>query len=83
MKLTVRTTGLLGKYLPAGSARNKGTVDLAERSTVQQLIEHLNIPDNGRCHVTVNGSMVQKHSWCSTTLNASDDIVLMAPISAG
>ena len=83
MILTVKTTGLLGKYLPEGSARNKGTVKLDDHSTIRQLLDHLNIPDNGRCHVTLNGSLVQGHDWASTALCASDDIVLMAPISAG
>jgi len=83
MKLTVKTTGLLGKYLPEGSARNKGTVELGESSTIRQLIDHLNIPDNGRCHVTLNGRLVQSNQWASTTLTDRDDIVLMAPISAG
>lgn len=83
MKLTVKTTGLLGKYLPQGSSRNKGVVDIDDHSTIQQLIEHLGVPDNGRCHVTVNGSMVQKDQWASTTLTGTDDVVLMAPISAG
>jgi len=83
MKLSIKTTGLLGQYLPEGSARNRGTVELAERSTVQQLIEQLNIPDNGRCHVTLNGTILQRANWDSTVLNATDEIVLMAPISAG
>ena len=83
MKLTVKTTGLLGKYLPQGSSRNKGVVDIDDNSTIQQLIEHLGVPDNGRCHVTVNGSMVQKDQWESTTLTGTDDVVLMAAISAG
>ena len=83
MKLTVRTTGLLGKYLPEGSARNNGTVALAEHSTVRQLIDQLGIPDNGRCHVTLNGTLLQIDSWDSTVLSATDEIILMAPLSAG
>lgn len=83
MKLTIKTTGLLGKYLPDGSARNKGIVEINEHSTVRQLIDQLNIPDNGRCHVTLNGALLQSDKWDSTILNAADDIVLMAPISAG
>jgi len=83
MKLTIKTTGLLGKYLPEGSARNKGTVKLADESTVRHLIDQLNIPDNGRCHVTLNGALLQSDKWDSTVLNATDDLVLMAPISAG
>lgn len=83
MKLTVKTTGLLGKYLPEGSDRNKGIVELPSQSTVRQLLNQLGIPDNGRCHVTLNGAMLQSDHWDSTRINPTDDIVLMAPLSAG
>lgn len=83
MQLTVKTTGLLGKYLPEGSSRNKGVVELVSGSTVRQLLDQLGIPDNGRCHVTLNGSLLQPDKWHSTTLTATDEIILMAPLSAG
>jgi thiamine biosynthesis protein ThiS len=83
MQLTIKTTGLLGKYLPDGSSRNKGVVELASGSTVRQLLDQLGIPDNGRCHVTLNGSLLQPDNWNSTTLAATDEIILMAPLSAG
>jgi len=83
MTLTIKTTGLLGKYLPEGSTRNRGSVELAEQSTVRQLLNLLNIPHNGRCNVILNGSLLQSEQWESTKLTATDEVVLMAPLSAG
>jgi len=80
--LSVKTTGLLGKFLPEGSARNLGNVELPDDSSVRALLDQLAIPD-GRCLVTVNGELVQKEEFESTVLTAADKVVLMAPLAAG
>jgi len=82
MILSVKTTGLLGKYLPEGSARNLGDVDVPDHCSVRELLDQLAVPD-GRCLVTVNGELVQKEEFESRTLTASDKVVLMAPLAAG
>lgn len=82
MILSIKTTGLLGKFLPEGSARNLGDVELPDASSVRALLNQLEIPD-GRCLVTVNGELVQKEEFESTVLTASDIVVLMAPLAAG
>lgn len=83
MIISVKTTGLLGKYLPEGSARNLGDVELSDGSTVQALITQLGIPDDGRCLVTVNGGLLQAEEFDTTVLTATDKVVLMAPLAAG
>lgn len=82
MILSVKTTGLLGKYLPEGSARNLGDVELPDNSSVRTLLDQLAVPD-GRCLVTVNGELLQKELFESTILTATDKVVLMAPLAAG
>ena len=83
MRVQVSTTGLLGKYLPAGSARNRGTVELGDGDSVQVLLQDLGIPDDGRCRVILNGDMLPPSDYANTPLRATDEIVLMAPITAG
>jgi len=83
MIISVKTTGLLGKHLPPGSARNRGDVELPDKSNVQNLIDQLGIPDNGRCLVTVNGELLQADEFEATTLTSTDKVVLMAPLAAG
>lgn len=83
MIVSVKTTGLLGQYLPPGSGRNRGDVELPENSSVQNLIDQLGIPDDGRCLVTINGELLQAEAFSTTTLTATDKVVLMAPLAAG
>jgi len=81
--ITVKTTGLLGKYLPPGSKRNRGEVEVADGSTVQQLLDTLGVPDNGRCYVTFNSTLLKSAELAQTVISEEDEIVLMAPIGAG
>ena len=83
MIVSVKTTGLLGKFLPPGSSRNRGDVELPHGSSVSQLVEQLGIPDDGRCNVIINDNLIHGTDWADTTLTAADKIVLMAPITAG
>lgn len=83
MQITVKTTGLLGKYLPAGSSRNKGVVELPDSSTVRDLLVQLQVPDDGRCYVTFNDTLLQADDFDKTTITTEDAITLMAPITAG
>ncbi len=83
MQLSIKTTGLLGRHLPQGSSRNRGVVELPDGSTVQDLLNTLAIPDDGRCYVSLNDSMLQADELDSTVLTETDKIVLMAPITAG
>lgn len=82
MILSVKTTGLLGKFLPEGSARNLGDVELDDNSSVRTLLDQMAVPD-GRCMVTVNGELVHKEDFEKTILNETDKVVLMAPLAAG
>lgn len=83
MQLSIKTTGLLGNYLPEGSQRNRGEVALPEGSTVRDLLNQLAIPDDGRCYVSLNDTMLQADDLDNTVLCATDKVVLMAPITAG
>lgn len=83
MQITIKTTGLLGKYLPEGSSRNKGVVEIPDHCTVRSLLIQLNIPDNGRCYVTFNDNLLQTHEIDTTIITEDDAITLMAPITAG
>lgn len=83
MRLNVKTTGLLGRFLPEGSERNRGIVELADGGTAKDLLDTLNIPVDGRCYVCVNDTMLQPQELEGTALSQTDKIVLMAPITAG
>ena len=83
MIISVKTTGLLGQYLPPGSSRNRGDVELPDNSTTRDLLNTLAIPDDGRCYVSINGTMLQSQEIDTTVISGDDEVVLMAPIRAG
>ena len=83
MQITVKTTGLLGKYLPDGSSRNKGVVELPDSSTARDLLLKLQVPDDGRCSVIFNDTLLQAEEINNTVITEQDAITLMAPITAG
>jgi sulfur carrier protein ThiS len=83
MILNVKTTGLLGQYLPEGSERNRGAVELPDGSTARDLLSALGIPDDGRCYISVNDTMLRGEEVDGTVLSDTDKIILMAPMTAG
>ncbi|MCH9020200.1 MAG: hypothetical protein IIA73_07540, partial [Proteobacteria bacterium] len=44
MKITIKTAGLLGKYLPPGSAGNDAELEVAEGATPRDVIAQLGMP---------------------------------------
>ncbi|MBT7645680.1 MAG: MoaD/ThiS family protein, partial [Rhodospirillaceae bacterium] len=54
MKILVRTAGLLGKHLPAGSEKNRAEIELPEGLTPRVVMDRLGFPE-GSYLVTLNG----------------------------
>ncbi len=83
MKLAIRTGGLLGKYLPAGSARNAGELELPEGTTAAGVIAHLGMPPQGSYLVIHNGAAVPKAAREACTLADGDELAIMPPLKGG
>ncbi len=83
MKLSVRTGGLLGKYLPAGSARNSAEIDLPEGTTATGAIARLGMPPDGSYLVIHNGAAVPKAARATCTLADGDELAIMPPLKGG
>ncbi len=60
MKIAVRTGGLLGKYLPEGSARNSAELEVPEGASARDVLERLGRPSDGGYLVIHNGVAVPK-----------------------
>ena len=45
MKITVKTAGNLGKYLPAGSTGNLAKLEVAEGATPADVMSQLGLPE--------------------------------------
>ena len=83
MKLAVRTGGLLGKYLPEGSARNSAEIDLPDGMTAAEVIARLGMPPDGSYLVIHTGSAVPKAERAVCTLAEGDELAIMPPLKGG
>jgi sulfur carrier protein ThiS len=83
MRIAVRTGGLLGKYLPPGSARNSAQLEMPEGATARDVIERLGMPLDGGYLVIRNGVAVPKGERASCRLTANDELAIMPPLKGG
>ena len=83
MKITVRTAGLLGKYLPPGSAANTAEIEVADGAAPSEVIAHLGMPADASYLVTLNGESVPRAERASRRLAADDRLAIMPPLKGG
>jgi sulfur carrier protein ThiS len=83
MEITVKLFAMLGSYLPPGGQRNQAQIEIADDTTVTQLIEQLNLPIELTHLVLVNGIYVEPHQRDQTHLSAGDEFVVFPPIAGG
>jgi len=83
VKITVKTSGLLGQYLPAGSTGNQAEIEVAEEITPQGVIEQLGMPPDGSYLVIHNGETVPKAARNSVHLQAGDNLAIVPPLKGG
>ncbi len=83
MKIRVRTAGLLGKYLPPGSAGNAAEIDVDDGATPADVIDRLGMPPDASYLVTLNGESLPRAERAVRALAANDDLAIMPPLKGG
>lgn len=83
MKITLRTAGNLGKYLPAGSTQNRAELEVAEDATPLDVMAQLGLPSEGSYLVSLNGSALPKAERPKRRLAENDDLAIMPPLRGG
>ena len=83
MKIAVRTGGLLGRYLPEGSARNSAELEVPEGTSALNVIERLGMPPGGGYLVIHNGVAVPKAARADCRLTEADELAIMPPLKGG
>ena len=83
MRIKVKTTGLLGKYLPAGSSRNIAELEVTDAATPLDIIKQLGMPIDGNYLVALNGDVVTKSERETRTLAENDKLSIMPPLKGG
>lgn len=82
MKITVKTAGNLGRYLPRGSSGNLAKLDVAEGATPADVMSQLGLPE-GAYLVILNGNSVPKAERASLQLADNDNLSIMPPLKGG
>ncbi len=83
MKITVKTAGLLGKYLPPGHSTNQADIDVPDAITPEGVIAHLGMPADANYLVALNGTVVPKAQRGERALAENDKLSIMPPLKGG
>jgi thiamine biosynthesis protein ThiS len=83
MKITVKTAGLLGKHLPAGSVRNLAQLEVPEGATPADVIKQLGMSPDEPYLVARNGTLVPSNQRRICQLAENDNLAIMPPIKGG
>ncbi len=83
MKITVKTAGTLGKYLPAGASGNLAEVEVPEGATPAAVMAQLGFPPESSYLVILNGATVPKAERPTRQLAEGDKLSLMPPLKGG
>ncbi len=83
MRITVKTAGLLGKYLPEGSRANLEELDIAEGAKPIYVMRTLGMPEDRTYLVVLNGENLPKAQRPNTQLSEDDELAIMPPLKGG
>ena len=83
MKMFIELYASLMPLLPPGKQRFRREINVDNTTTVQQLIESFNIPDEMAHIVLVNGHFVCGDNRNSKTLEIDDTVSIWPPVAGG
>ena len=79
MQVNIKLFANLRKKLPKGSM-GKATIDLADQATINDLIQHLDIPFDLAQMVLVNGEQTREFD---EALSDGDQVSIFPPVAGG
>jgi sulfur carrier protein ThiS len=83
MQVTLKLYASLGTFLPPGSERNQTPVEVAEGTTVRELLDGYQVPPEA-CHlVMLNGVFQAPGTRTSKRLAAGDAVAVWPPVAGG
>lgn len=83
MQVSLKLYASLGVYLPHGAEKNVAKLDVAEGTTIRQLLDAHNVPPQA-CHlVLLNGHFQAPAVRGSVTLKPGDAVAVWPPVAGG
>jgi len=84
MPLKVKLVGPLSEYLPVGSVGNEIEVEVGnETTTVTDLMKQLGLPEDIKCMVSINDTIVPIGERQARLLSSSDQVKIIPPLKGG
>ena len=83
MEITIKLYASLDKYLPAHAEKNVAKLDVDEGSTVMDIIQSLNLPQE-HCHlVLVEGVYVSPSERDTRPMAEGEALAIWPPVAGG
>ena len=83
MQITIKLYATLGQYLPAGTDGNVAPYEVSEDTSVQAVLDQLNLPPELTHLVLKNGVYVAPEDRPGTTVAAGDAVAVWPPVAGG
>ena len=83
MKIKLKLFALLTDYLPAGAKRHTVEYDITPETTVQQVIDQINIPVQMTHLVLLNGIYLDQNERQQMLLKEQDTLAIWPPVAGG
>ncbi len=83
MRIHLRTGGVLGQYLPAGSEKNRASLEVEPGTTPRDVMEKLGFPAERTYLVILNGTAISKAERETRALAEDDELAILPPLKGG
>ena len=83
MKITMKLYASLGQHLPANADRNEAIIDVADGTSILEILDHYNVPRES-CHlVLLNGVFQAPFERSEPRLTDGDHLAVWPPVAGG
>ena len=83
MRITLKTGGLLKRYLPGSVAGSTGDIEVPDGLSILGLLEQLGAPVDGNYLIIINGDAVPPSTRGNAIVHDGDTVSLMPPLKGG
>ena len=83
VSVNVKLGGAMVQFAPANRAGSRHVLDLEDSTTIQSLLDQLEVPAEQPLMIILNDTMVARPDYATTLLSDGDALSLMPPIQAG